>query len=892
MQRPRLSTQDKFCQVVSKFAWLLVLATLLPSAWAALPLPGSQITNIASGDYVDEQGNTLVIDSNPVSLTIQAVKALSLTSNQAQVGLIGAKLNFPHVLTNTGNVADSYALSLVQASNDNYDLADVAVYADRDQNGIPDDNINLLANATTISLDAGQSMAVVIAGTIPTTVSNSNQAKFTLTATSTTQSGLAQTVNDSAQVIDDAVILVTKAQSLSSGSNNQELVYTLTYTNNGSASGKLIVTDTLDVALQYVGDARWSNGSGTLTDADDTESTVNAGIKYKLVGNQVQFELANIPALTTGSVSFKVKVNDIKQATIANTADYSQYAVNGSTAIKTTKTNTVIYRNQYVYGVIANITATGSSDNGEPNQAPDNLSIKPTINAGQEVLFDDYIWNTGSSTDSFNLTVNTAGLPACASVKLYASDGRTPLVDSNNDGVIDTGPLAAGTSRAIKLGITTTANCSASQPIYADLMATSVTDTTKSNAVRNQITSVITGSTDLYNSDNSGKGVGVVDTNGAALLSKVMMQGKAVFPLIVNNSAAIANNYTLYAASQAINLDNPVNNLPNGWQVTFYEGDASCSTLGKQITQTGSVAAGASKTVCAVVQADSSVTSGTLPTGTLPIWFAVKSAINGQGDVIKDQVDVKPYRSFTLQNDQQGQVDIAGTVVYLHSLKNIGSLTEGTTTGQVLLKVTPLNSQDGFNYSLYYDANNNGLLDASDPLATDLAKITNNTGLAPNQTLQLLLKVQAPATAKPGISSQAAIVVEPVGTLQGLTAAAVQNTDVTTVGSNQLRLVKSQATTTCGVSDLTTLNYAVAAIQVKPNQCVAYRLTVSNDGATQANGVKIADSAPSFTTLQTTPAPKATQGKVNISQSSIQADIGTLGAGQQAALYFLILVNP
>nr|WP_309574673.1 hypothetical protein [Moraxella osloensis] len=884
------SAQNKFCRVFSKYLLLVVLFTTFSSAWAGLPLPGSQIINIASGDYMDEQGNTLVIDSNPVSLAIQEVRALSLTNNQNQVGLIGAKLNFPHVLTNTGNVADSYSLNLVQASNDNFDLTNVAVYADRDQNGIPDDNINLLNTGSTLSLDAGESISIVVAGTIPSTASKTNQANFTLTATSKTSSSVTQSVNDIAQVIDDAVILVTKSQSVSSGNSIQDVTYTLSYTNNGSAPGKLIVTDILDSGLRYVStSASWSNGSGTLTEADDNESSANTGIKYKVVGNQVQFELANIPALTTGAVSFKATVNDIKLATIANTAEYSQYAVNGTTAIRTTKTNTVIYRNQYTYGVIANVTSTGSNDNGNPNQAPDNLTTKPAINAGEELLFDDYIWNTGSTTDSFNLTVSSAGLPACASVKLYASDGRTPLVDSNNDGIVDTGILAAGASRAIKLGISTTANCSASQAIYADLTATSVTDTTKSNAVRNEISAIIVGTTDLYNNniDKLGYGVGNIDNNGAAFVNKVLQQGKAVFPLIVNNSAPIANNYTLYASNQAINLNNPVSGLPDGWQVNFYEGDASCTTLGKQITQTGSVAAGTSKNYCAVVQASNTITNTSLA-----IWFAVKSAINGQGDVIKNQVNVEPYRGFTLQNDQQGQVDVAGTVVYLHSLKNIGSLTEGTSTGQVLLKVTPMNNQDNFNYTLYYDANNNGLLDSTDPIANDLATITNNIGLASNQTIQLLLKVQAPPTAKQGITSQVTLVVEPVGTLQGLSATSVQNTDVTTVGINQLRLVKSQASTPCGISDLTTLNYSVSAVQVKPNQCVAYRLTVNNDSATQAKSVTIADSAPAFTTLKTSPAPSVTQGTVTVNQSSIKADVGTLDASQKAALYFLILVNP
>ncbi|MEJ7235607.1 hypothetical protein WL381_11955, partial [Staphylococcus epidermidis] len=89
---------------------------------------------------------------------------------------------------------------------------------------------------------------------------------FTLTATSTSSSSVTQSVNDIAQVIDDAVILVTKSQSVSSGNSIQDVTYTLSYTNNGSAPGKLIVTDMLDSGLAYVNSsASWSNGSGTLT---------------------------------------------------------------------------------------------------------------------------------------------------------------------------------------------------------------------------------------------------------------------------------------------------------------------------------------------------------------------------------------------------------------------------------------------------------------------------------------------------------------------------------------------------------------------------------------------------------------------------------------------------
>ncbi|MBL8320876.1 MAG: hypothetical protein JNJ93_01285, partial [Acinetobacter sp.] len=114
-----------------------LLMGLQGSLALAQPKAGSSITNIASGDFYDEQGNLQVINSNAVVLTVQAIYAFNLQSNQQSIGTIGSKLNFPHVLTNTGNIADNYTLSFSQLGNDQFDVDDVAVYIDRDQNGEP-----------------------------------------------------------------------------------------------------------------------------------------------------------------------------------------------------------------------------------------------------------------------------------------------------------------------------------------------------------------------------------------------------------------------------------------------------------------------------------------------------------------------------------------------------------------------------------------------------------------------------------------------------------------------------------------------------------------------------------------------------------------------------------
>lgn len=242
-----------------KTTGLTGLLLLVTQAAQALPVPGSQITNIASGDYVDEQGNVQVINSNPVSLTIQKVYALTLQQNQQQVATLGATVAFPHLLTNTGNSADQYLLTLTQLSSA-FNMTSLSVYADRNQDGVADDNVNL--NNTQVSLESGESLAVVVVGSVPVNSTAASQSSITLQATSQQNPALNQLVTDVVTVVDQAVINVTKSQSISSGSNGAIITYTFTYTNTGTAAGRLSLTDLLNASLQYqTGSAVWSSGT-------------------------------------------------------------------------------------------------------------------------------------------------------------------------------------------------------------------------------------------------------------------------------------------------------------------------------------------------------------------------------------------------------------------------------------------------------------------------------------------------------------------------------------------------------------------------------------------------------------------------------------------------------
>ncbi len=886
MRRPsqQLNTTKKMIKSTGSIAILC----LMNYAAHALVVPGSQITNIASGDYIDALGNTLVINSNPVSLTVQTVYALALIEDQKQVSTLGAPVTFPHLLTNTGNSPDQYLLTLSQLTSA-FPLSGLSVYADRNQDGVADDNVNL--NSTQVGLNAGESLALVIVGLVPATANIGNQSSISLKATSQQNSTLSQLVTDLVTVVDQAVINVTKSQSVSEGTNGTIITYTLAYTNTGTATGRLTVLDLLDGSLNYqVNSATWSNGSA-LTDVDDTEAAVNpsnTGINYKLVAvNQIEFAIANIAPLTTGSVSFKVIVKPTANPKIPNTASYKQDNGLNNTVVKDTKTNTVVFSLQQQLGVVLN-----KNFNNTNNAAADNLITKTNVVAGKPVIFDDYVWNTGNTSDTYNLTYTATNLPTCAQVQFVGADGQTPLTDSNGDGIIDTGSLAAGQARAVKVRVTTTPTCSSTNIINIDVVARSITSSSISDPIRNQIDKIIgQGITDLYNSDNSGTGVGNVDNSGNALLNKFIVAGQStVFPLVIKNSGTSNNNYTLYVSSTAINLNNlnSITALPAGWSVNFFEGDATCANLTQQIVNSGNIAAGTTKNYCAQVIAPSNATQASLP-----LWFAILSPINAQGDVVKDQVNLSQMRQFNLTNDQQGQIQIGGTAVYLHTLKNTGAVTEGQNIGDVLLSVQPLSASDGFSYSLYFDANNNGSLDSTDPIVTDLNNIVAS-GLSPDQSVQLLIKVQAPSNATNGMASQVKLIVTPTGQVSGLSATSVQNTDTTTVNPNQLRLTKAQVKDAlCNSTNFASLTFGTTSVNVKPNQCVVYRLSVRNDGAVKVDDVKIQDTVPSYTSLRTPPGVSVTQGTVSTSNGGqISGNVGSLMPQQEASLYFSIQVNP
>ena len=86
--------------------------------------------------------------------------------------------------------------------------------------------------------------------------------------------------------------------------------------------------------------------------------------------------------------------------------------------LKDTSTNTVIFTVQQTLGVILNNSSVGNTDGG----TNDLLTKSNTFTgAAKEIQFDNYVWNTGQATDSYNLNITKVQMSQVVQSHAYTS---------------------------------------------------------------------------------------------------------------------------------------------------------------------------------------------------------------------------------------------------------------------------------------------------------------------------------------------------------------------------------------------------------------------------------------------------------------------------------------
>lgn len=861
---------------IALFGMLLAWLSM-SSAHAAPPPAGTSIGNQASATYTDASGISRSVTSNVVKTIVQQVASLTLTANGAQTSSPGSSVYYPHTLTNTGNGADTFTLAASNGSG--FSMTGIQIFAD---NGSGQPTGSPITSSGPLA--AGAVFKFIVVAIVPASATTGQTNALNVTATSGFSSALSASNTDTTTVTNNAVISVTKSISASSGAaGSGPYTYTLTYTNTGNNTATAVtLNDIVPAGMTYVaGSGRWSvTGTTALSDTGSSSGTAPNTItaQYTSASTTLKYVINQVTAGQSGTVTFQVNVNSgVAPGVLNNTATDSYNDGSGTTV--TGSSNTVPFNVTQV----AAVTLTGATV----------ASSTP----GATVSFTNVVTNTGNGTDTFDITLGSNTFPAGTSFTLYKSDGVTPLTDTNTNGKPDTGPLAAGATYNVIVKAQLPANASGG-PFTLQKTATSTVDPTKSATATDTLTSVTGASVDLtnnsaYNATTPAPGQGAGPEASAVVTNAVNPGQTSKFTIFVNNVGPVSDSYSL-AASTASNFSSVT--LPTGWTVVFSAG--TCSSTGTAISNTGSIPAGGSATICAVVSVPASGVGAAAATS--DVYFRGVSSASGAQDTIHDAVTVNAVRLLSFTPNNTNQTYPGGAVVYNHTLTNSGNVTEGNGTLSTVT-LPSANSKSGWTSVLYYDANNNGVLDSTDPVvpAAGLQAIPAlAAGLAPGASLTIFDKVTAPSGAQTGdVNTSTITVTTSNGSYTTPVPAPAVATDGTTIIAGNLQLTKAQALdASCAGSTGSTV-YSSANVNALPGQCVLYQITVSNVGSANATSVVVSDATPTYTVISpaATSAPATSVGTVTGpsagTSGTISATIGSLAPAQNAVVTFGVKIQ-
>jgi uncharacterized repeat protein (TIGR01451 family) len=372
----------------------------------------------------------------------------------------------------------------------------------------------------------------------------------------------------------------------------------------------------------------------------------------------------------------------------------------------------------------------------------------------------------------------------------------------------------------------------------------------------------------------------------AAVVSNTANPGSTTrFTLYVNNTSTSADSYALAASTDSAF---GTITLPAGWSVVFRNSGNAV------ITTTGVIPAGGNS----LVYADVTIPAAATP-GATDVYFRGLSPTTGASDRLHAAVNVNAARNLTLTPNNSGTVFPGGVVVYSHLLVNNGNVLEGD--GAVsTVNLTLTHSQAGWSSITYYDADNDGIIGASDPAVTSLNFVSaGSAGLSPGESVRLLVKVFAPPGVALGTIDALGISATTVnGTHTSAVPGPTSVTDTTTVISGDVTMVKEQALD-ADLNGLPDGPYSVAQITTGalPGRSIRYRITVTNVGTAPATSLRVFDTTPAYTTYTSTGPAATTIGSpalvpANGTSGPLEFDIGTLNPGQSAVITFGVIITP
>jgi len=278
---------------------VLVTAILLAGLFAAQPASaagttaGTVISNQATVDFTDGNGNPLQVLSNIVTTTVSQVGSVLVDPDNAASATPGDVVYYAHTVTNTGNDPDTINLT----TNSSQGWA-IQIYDDVDGNGVFSAGDVLLGDSDADgNPDPGSLLAdgvanILIEVTVPAAALDGDVDTATITGTSLFDNLVSESAIDTTTIAAPTLSVVKSVAPAGNQPPTTTLTYTVLLTNNGTGSASaVVVNDPIPANTTYVGGTAagagttilYSHDGGGTYDASDAAPVTH--IRWTLVGS-------------------------------------------------------------------------------------------------------------------------------------------------------------------------------------------------------------------------------------------------------------------------------------------------------------------------------------------------------------------------------------------------------------------------------------------------------------------------------------------------------------------------------------------------------------------------------------------------------------------------------
>ena len=543
----------------------LFSAKVASAAYVGTPPPaGTEIGNVATAIYYDENNNKYVSTSNLVKTIVKAVYGVAVQAQVSQVeGSPGQLVYIPFTVKNLANTDDTINLSAI--SSDSNTVSIVNIYWDKNSNGVLDPGE---PQVNSVSATLGQNIPIIVVAKVQPNASSGNSATITLTATSNGDSNKSDSDSVTLTVQNDAVIQISMAVDKDVVQPGDTLTYTINFANVGNkaafADAVNIDGNTKTGILVFAqvpqnttfknvvnktptgGTVVYSTDGSNWTTTEPTDKTTIKYVGYFIPDDNPDDNNYNavLDPDQQGSFVFAVDVvNNPTNNLIEDNATVKYKLSNGSP--KTATSNTVV--------TTIPATATAAVDISDG-------TTKNNVPAGSWVEFTHTVTNSGKNPDTINIAVDTTQLPPGSIVEIWNSAGNAKLIDTDGDGLPDVGKIPAGESANIKVKIYLPADTNPDNAPYTlTIKAISGINPQKTDTTTDTIQSVIGADVDIAKFGKAADGDGTNDdilltdngTNGVK--NQVNPGESAYFPVEVANTGGSMDSYALTVSGLDVN---------------------------------------------------------------------------------------------------------------------------------------------------------------------------------------------------------------------------------------------------------------------------------------------------------------------------------------------------